>query len=102
VIPPPDSFFLTNPLPWRHTKALCPPKHHTDSLTHTHTHTHTITDLTDFIYKHPGGPTVLLNTQGRDCTALFEAFHPFTDRPAKLLGKMKEVSQNITDTYTYT
>ena len=38
-----------------------------------------------------GGPTVLLNTQGRDCTALFEAFHPFTDRPATILSKMKEV-----------
>jgi hypothetical protein len=39
----------------------------------------------------PGGPTVLLNTQGRDCTALFEAFHPFTDRPSIILSKMKEV-----------
>lgn len=48
-------------------------------------------DLTDFVYKHPGGPTVLLNTQGRDMTALFEAFHPFTDRPHNLLAKMKEV-----------
>ena len=38
-----------------------------------------------------GGPTVLLNTQGRDLTALFEAFHPFTDRPLNLLAKMKEV-----------
>lgn len=34
---------------------------------------------------------MLLNTQGRDMTALFEAFHPFTDRPHNLLAKMKEV-----------
>lgn len=36
-----------------------------------------------------------MNTQGRDMTALFEAFHPFSERPANLLAKMKEVRPRI-------
>lgn len=65
------------------------PKNHQAS-----THTNSLPSLFSSLplsLPPPGGPTVLLNTQGRDCTALFEAFHPFTDRPATILSKMKEV-----------
>ena len=37
-------------------------------------------DLTDFVKLHPGGKEALELGRGRDCTALFESYHPFTKR----------------------
>lgn len=37
-------------------------------------------DLTDFVNLHPGGKEAVLLARGRDCTALFESYHPFTNR----------------------
>jgi hypothetical protein len=34
---------------------------------------------------------VLVDTQGRDCTALFESYHAFVDKPFKMLATMKPV-----------
>jgi fatty acid desaturase len=42
-------------------------------------------DLTQFVPKHPGGTLALLSGQGRDCTALFESYHPWNDRHRKVL-----------------
>jgi len=37
-------------------------------------------DLSDFIERHPGGKEAILLGRGRDCTALFESYHPFTTK----------------------
>lgn len=37
-------------------------------------------DLSDFVERHPGGKEAILLGRGRDCTALFESYHPFTNR----------------------
>ena len=37
-------------------------------------------DLESFVNSHPGGKEAILIGRGRDCTALFESYHPFTDR----------------------
>ena len=37
-------------------------------------------DLSDFVNRHPGGKEAILLGRGRDCTALFESYHPFTDQ----------------------
>lgn len=37
-------------------------------------------DLSDFIERHPGGREAILLGRGRDCTALFESYHPFTNK----------------------
>jgi fatty acid desaturase/cytochrome b involved in lipid metabolism len=44
-------------------------------------------DITEWLDRHPGGRHVLLLAAGRDCTDLFTSYHPFTDKPAKLLTK---------------
>jgi cytochrome b involved in lipid metabolism len=44
-------------------------------------------DVTTWLDAHPGGRQVLLLAAGRDCTDLFTSYHPFTDKPAKLLSK---------------
>lgn len=44
-------------------------------------------DLTTFMDRHPGGADALKLARGRDCTALFESYHPFTDKPRRLLPK---------------
>lgn len=44
-------------------------------------------DLTSWVDKHPGGREVLLLMAGRDATAAFESYHPFTDKPRKIIGK---------------
>ena len=38
-----------------------------------------------------GGRDALESTQGRDCTALFESYHAFVDRPHAMLAALKEV-----------
>jgi hypothetical protein len=35
-------------------------------------------DLREFVDRHPGGKEAMLLGQGRDCTALFYSYHPFT------------------------
>jgi len=37
-------------------------------------------DLNEFVNRHPGGKEAILLGRGRDCTALFESYHPFTNR----------------------
>jgi hypothetical protein len=37
-------------------------------------------DLEDFVDSHPGGKEAILLGRGRDCTAMFESYHPFTNR----------------------
>lgn len=44
-------------------------------------------DITSWLDRHPGGRQVLLLAAGRDCTDLFISYHPFTEKPAQLLGK---------------
>ena len=36
-------------------------------------------DLEEFVHRHPGGVNAIELGKGRDCTALFESYHPFTD-----------------------
>jgi hypothetical protein len=38
-----------------------------------------------------GGRSALVVTQGRDCTAMFESYHAFVQRPHELLKTFKEV-----------
>jgi Cytochrome b5-like Heme/Steroid binding domain len=44
-------------------------------------------DLTDFVERHPGGVEAILLGRGRDCTALFESYHPFTQQHYNVLKK---------------
>lgn len=37
-------------------------------------------DFGEFVHHHPGGTEAIKLGQGRDCTALFESYHPFTDK----------------------
>ena len=37
-------------------------------------------DFKEFVNRHPGGKEAILLGRGRDCTALFESYHPFTNR----------------------
>lgn len=40
-------------------------------------------DLQKFVQHHPGGKESILLGQGRDCTALFESYHPFSSSTAR-------------------
>jgi len=42
-------------------------------------------DLSQFVAKHPGGQLAILSGKGRDCTALFESYHPWNDKHRKVL-----------------
>ena len=44
-------------------------------------------DLSDFVARHPGGKEAIELGRGRDCTALFESYHPFTDQHRAVLHK---------------
>jgi len=44
-------------------------------------------DITSWLDRHPGGKVVLLLVAGRDCTDLFDSYHPFTDKPREVLDK---------------
>ncbi len=44
-------------------------------------------DLSSFVEKHPGGKNAILLGKGRDCSALFESYHPFTDAHRYTLAK---------------
>jgi len=43
-------------------------------------------DLSAFVPKHPGGQLAILSGRGRDCTALFESYHPWNDKHRKVLA----------------
>jgi cytochrome b involved in lipid metabolism len=45
--------------------------------------------LRPYVRKHPGGEHAILLGQGIDCTTLFETYHPFTERPHKVLKVYK-------------
>lgn len=53
------------------------------NLWHIHGHSY---DLSQFVHKHPGGQLAILSGKGRDCTALFESYHPWNDKHRKVLG----------------
>jgi len=60
-------------------------------------------DLTGF--QHPGGPVALLHASGREATALFESYHPFTrDHAYAVLQKfeVEEGSFNKTNRFLET
>eukprot|EP00455_Lapot_gusevi_P009201 TRINITY_DN1410_c0_g1_i3.p2 TRINITY_DN1410_c0_g1~~TRINITY_DN1410_c0_g1_i3.p2 ORF type:complete len:448 (+),score=165.22 TRINITY_DN1410_c0_g1_i3:110-1453(+) len=42
-------------------------------------------DITKWLDEHPGGKDVLLLVAGRDCTNLFESYHPFSSKPHAVL-----------------
>jgi len=44
-------------------------------------------DLSKFVDRHPGGRLAILTGKGRDCSALFESYHPWNDRHRKVLEK---------------
>lgn len=44
-------------------------------------------DLSPYVDRHPGGKEALMLGQGRDCTALFESYHPFTEQHRIVLAK---------------
>ena len=44
-------------------------------------------DLSSYIDRHPGGKTAINLGRGRDCSALFESYHPFTSAHKSLLKK---------------
>ncbi|ETO14013.1 delta 5 fatty acid desaturase [Reticulomyxa filosa] len=46
-------------------------------------------DVTSFLPRHPGGKDMILLMAGRDCTDLFIAYHPFTERPREVLKKFQ-------------
>lgn len=52
------------------------------NMWHIHGHNY---DLSRFVNKHPGGRLAILTGKGRDCTALFESYHPWNDRHRKVL-----------------
>jgi cytochrome b involved in lipid metabolism len=52
-------------------------------------------DLTDFVHRHPGGVEAIELGRGRDCTALFESYHPFTDKHWEILEKYKSADVDI-------
>jgi len=44
-------------------------------------------NITEWLEKHPGGRQILLVSAGRDCTAGFESYHPFTEKARNVLHK---------------
>lgn len=44
---------------------------------------------------------MLLQERGQDCTARFEAYHPFTNAPRKLLAQFKEVGLSLYSICTF-
>ena len=44
-------------------------------------------DFSDFVSRHPGGEQAILLGRDRDCTALFESYHPFTKRHQMVMGR---------------
>mmetsp|Transcript_71471 Transcript_71471/g.126245 ORF Transcript_71471/g.126245 Transcript_71471/m.126245 type:complete len:86 (-) Transcript_71471:263-520(-) len=42
-------------------------------------------DLRSFAKHHPGGEVAINLGRNRDCTALFESYHPFTEKHRRVL-----------------
>lgn len=51
-------------------------------------------DLRDFVDRHPGGRESIELGKGRDCTALFESYHPFTEQHRITLSKFRVMEGN--------
>jgi cytochrome b involved in lipid metabolism len=52
-------------------------------------------DLTEFVDRHPGGQEAILLGKGRDCTAMVESYHAFSNQLWTILDKYKvELSNN--------
>ena len=47
-------------------------------------------DLSRLIPRHPGGADILLQMRGRDCTVLYETYHP--QRPGRREGAWREAT----------
>lgn len=47
-------------------------------------------DLSDFVDHHPGGKESILLGRGRDCTSMFESYHPFTNAHRAVLKKYQK------------
>jgi fatty acid desaturase len=45
-------------------------------------------DLSEWVSRHPGGPLILGQTRGTDCTFLFDSYH-LTNLPVKMLEKYR-------------
>ena len=57
-------------------------------------------DLEEFYGRHPGGRQALSLGQGRDCTALFESYHPFTEKHRTVLDKYRvTVPESVLNKY---
>lgn len=60
-------------------------------------------DMTEYVHTHPGGAEAILLGQGRDCTALFESYHPFTSKHKRILEKyrmaVKPQAQAVDDVF---
>ncbi|XP_065194552.1 delta(5) fatty acid desaturase A-like [Sycon ciliatum] len=52
-------------------------------------------DITNFVQSHPGGKEFILLAAGRDATDAFESYHPFTDKPKRVLAKY-EIGKLVT------
>lgn len=52
-------------------------------------------DLRSFVSAHPGGERAILLGQGRDCTELFESYHPLTNRHRAVLLKYAARSRPV-------
>jgi Fatty acid desaturase/Cytochrome b5-like Heme/Steroid binding domain len=50
-------------------------------------------DLSSFVAAHPGGQAAIGLGQGRDCTALFESYHPFTNAHRVVLARHRCAEQ---------
>lgn len=68
-----------------------------DNINSTDTNTNTETwiihgeeyRLQDYVARHPGGLEAIMLGRGRDCTALFESYHPFTNKHKVVLEKYR-------------
>jgi cytochrome b involved in lipid metabolism len=45
--------------------------------------------LQDYVARHPGGLEAIMLGRGRDCTALYESYHPFTNKHKVVLEKYR-------------
>jgi Cytochrome b5-like Heme/Steroid binding domain len=50
-------------------------------------------DLSSFVAAHPGGQAAIGLGQGRDCTALFESYHPFSNAHRVVLARHRCAEQ---------
>jgi len=62
----------------------------------------TFYDLSTFVNQHPGGKEALLLGRGRDCTALFESYHPFSKAKGRQVLEKFRVSNGAVSQSTET